>query len=87
MRNNKILLVKSFSSKIPKLAILKGDNQPPKNNIAVNAEINIMLAYSAIKNTANPIPEYSTWKPATSSDSQSATSNGALFVSATPEIK
>ena len=35
-------------------------NQPPKNKIAVNAEINIMLAYSAIKNTANPIPEYST---------------------------
>src|SRR5208282_650943 len=46
-----------------------------------------MLAYSARKNSANAMPEYSTWKPATISDSPSATSNGARLVSATPETK
>jgi hypothetical protein len=47
----------------------------------------IMFAYSARKNTANIIPEYSTWKPATISLSPSATSKGARFVSASPEMK
>ena len=42
------------------LSILKGDSHPPKNNIAVSTDINIIFAYSAIKNIANPIPEYST---------------------------
>ncbi len=46
-----------------------------------------MLAYSARKNSANAMPEYSTWKPATISDSPSATSKGARLVSATPEMK
>ena len=36
---------------------------------------------------ANGAPEYSTWKPATISDSPSATSNGARLVSATPDTK
>ena len=45
-----------------------------------------MFAYSARKNTAKAMPEYSTWKPATISDSPSATSKGARLVSATPEI-
>ena len=63
-----------------------GDSQPPANMIVVSAEIRIMLAYSARKKIANPDPEYSTWKPATISDSPSATSNGARLVSATPEI-
>src|SRR4029077_1220728 len=65
----------------------KGPCQPPKKKIAVSAEIRIMLAYSARKNSANAMPEYSTWKPATISDSPSATSNGARLVSATPEMK
>src|SRR5277367_5487932 len=64
-----------------------GDSQPPKKNTAVSAEIRIMLAYSARKNSAKAMPEYSTWKPATISDSPSATSNGARLVSATPEMK
>ena len=38
------------------------------------------------KKTEKAAPEYSTWKPATISDSPSATSNGARFVSASPEI-
>ncbi len=36
---------------------------------------------------AKAIPEYSTWKPATISDSPSATSNGERLVSATPAIR
>ncbi len=46
-----------------------------------------MLAYSARKNSAKAMPEYSTWKPATISLSPSATSNGARLVSASPEMK
>src|ERR1700760_929749 len=64
-----------------------GESQPPKKNTAVSAEIRIMFAYSARKNSANAMPEYSTWNPATISDSPSATSNGARLVSATPEMK
>src|ERR1044072_8235028 len=67
--------------------LLNGLSQPPKKNTAVSAEIRIMLAYSARKNSANAMPEYSTWKPATISDSPSATSKGARLVSATPEMK
>lgn len=33
---------------------------PPKNKITVNAHISIILLYSAKKNKANPIAEYST---------------------------
>src|SRR5210317_480371 len=65
----------------------KGDAQPPKKKIDVSAAISTMLAYSARKNSANATPEYSTWKPATISDSPSATSNGARLVSATPDIQ
>src|ERR1017187_4330428 len=68
-------------------ATLNGGSQPPRNMIDVNAAISIMLAYSARKNSANAMPEYSTWKPATISDSPSAMSNGARLVSATPEIR
>ncbi len=48
-----------------------GDSQPPKNISEISAEINTMLAYSPKKNKAKVTPEYSTWKPATSSDSPS----------------
>src|SRR6186713_2493601 len=64
-----------------------GLSQPPKKKTAVSVEISSMLAYSARKNSANAMPEYSTWKPATISDSPSATSKGARLVSATPEMK
>jgi hypothetical protein len=43
-----------------------------------------ILAYSAKKNKAKAMPLYSTLKPLTNSDSLSAKSKGALFVSATP---
>src|SRR5664279_912875 len=64
-----------------------GESQPPRNMIEVSAEIMIMFMYSARKNTANATPEYSTWKPATISDSPSATSNGWRLVSAMPDTR
>jgi len=53
----------------------------------VSTDMRAILMYSARKNIANPIPEYSTWKPATISASPSARSKGCRFVSAIPEIK
>src|SRR6476646_840233 len=64
-----------------------GASQPPRNMVEANVEIRIMFMYSARKNTANVTPEYSTWKPATISDSPSATSNGWRFVSAMPDTR
>src|SRR2546423_6067047 len=64
-----------------------GDCQPPKNMTAVSVEMRIMFMYSARKNIANAIPEYSIMCPATISDSPSTTSKGARLVSATPETK
>ena len=62
-------------------------NHPPKNNNAVINDIIIICEYSAKKNNANVIPEYSVLKPDTNSDSASAWSNGALFVSANADTK
>ena len=45
-----------------------------------------MLMYSAKKNKANFIPEYSVWNPAVNSDSASDKSNGARLVSAVTAI-
>ena len=63
------------------------DNHPPKNIKTVNRLIAIIEPYSAKKNNANPILEYSTLKPDTSSDSASGKSNGGLFVSANIDTK
>src|SRR2546423_7538808 len=64
-----------------------GDCQPPKNITAVSVEMRIMFMYSARKNMAKAMPEYSIMWPATISDSPSTTSKGARLVSATPETK
>lgn len=56
--------------------------QPPINKITVIALIKIIALYSAKKNNAKPMLEYSTLKPLTSSLSASGRSNGARFVSA-----
>src|SRR5688572_16338880 len=64
-----------------------GGCQPPKNMTAVSVEIRIMFMYSARKNRAKVIPEYSIMWPATISDSPSTTSKGARLVSATPLTK
>jgi hypothetical protein len=64
-----------------------GDNQPPKNKSTFNKDINIICPYSAKKNRAKVMAEYSTLNPETNSDSPSDKSKGALFVSAKEEIK
>jgi len=66
---------------------LKKGFHPPKKRIVVIEEIKIILLYSAKKNKANPIAEYSTLYPDTSSASASGKSNGCLFVSANAHIK
>lgn len=63
------------------------DNQPPTKTIIVKILIAIIDPYSAKKNKAKPMLEYSTLKPETNSDSASGKSNGALLVSAKIEIK
>jgi hypothetical protein len=55
---------------------------PPKKISAVNSLMIRILAYSAKKIRANPAAPYSTLNPETNSDSPSAKSNGARFVSA-----
>jgi len=64
-----------------------GGCQPPKNKITVNAHIKIILLYSAKKNKAKLIAEYSTLYPETNSASASGKSKGCLFVSANAQIK
>src|SRR5690625_5862660 len=49
----------------------KGARQPPRKSVAATAETLSMLTYSARKNHANFIEEYSTMWPATSSPSAS----------------
>src|SRR5262249_52666886 len=51
--------------------------QPPRNMVAAMPETANILPYSAMKNNSQRNPEYSVWKPATSSLSASARSNGA----------
>src|SRR5437868_2139245 len=70
-----------------KSALSIGGSQPPRNITVASVETRMMLAYSARKNIANAMPEYSTMWPATISDSPSTTSNGWRLVSATPEMK
>jgi hypothetical protein len=65
----------------------KGDNQPPQKRRTFNKDIRIICPYSAKKNKAKVIAEYSTLKPETNSDSPSDKSKGALLVSAKDEIK
>jgi len=64
-----------------------GDSQPPKKQIAIITDNHNILLYSAKKNNANVMAEYSTLKPATNSASASGKSKGALLVSANNEIK
>src|SRR3954468_4413298 len=64
-----------------------GARQPPRNRVAASAATVVMLMYSARKNIANLIDEYSVWNPATSSLSASGRSNGARLVSPTIEMR
>ena len=60
---------------------------PPKKSVAAMLTMIKRFTYSAKKKNANLIPEYSVWKPAVSSDSASARSNGPRLVSAVPAIR
>src|SRR3954463_13902229 len=64
-----------------------GARQPPRNNVVASAATVVMLMYSARKNIANLIDEYSVWNPATSSLSASGRSNGARLVSPTIDTR
>src|SRR5258705_2338808 len=64
-----------------------GGSQPPRNRIVAIAHIVRMAMYSPRKNSRNGVDEYSTAKPATSSDSASTKSNGGRLVSASAEMK
>src|SRR3954454_10660422 len=64
-----------------------GDSQPPRNRIVASAHIVTMATYSPSMNNRYGVDEYSTMKPATSSDSASTRSNGGRFVSASTEMK
>src|SRR5690606_180867 len=61
--------------------------QPPRNKIVASIETRSIIAYSARKINAKRIPPYSTWNPATSSDSASGISNGARLHSASEAMK
>src|ERR1700712_1782317 len=65
----------------------KGVFHAPKNSITANIDTKNIMAYSAKNTKAKPMPVYSVWKPATSSDSASGMSNGARFASANDDIK
>jgi hypothetical protein len=60
---------------------------PPINNILVNIHSKTILAYSAKKKNTNITAACSVINPLTNSDSASAKSKGALFVSAIDPIK
>lgn len=64
-----------------------GKYQPPLNRIALSPDLRMMFEYSARKKRANPLAEYSTLYPETSSASASGRSNGWRFVSASVVIK
>src|SRR5205807_9652633 len=64
-----------------------GGSQPPRNRIVAMAHMVVTAMYSPRKNRRNGVAEYSTAKPATSSDSASTRSNGGRLVSASAETK
>src|SRR5215468_9309834 len=64
-----------------------GGSQPPRNRIVAIAHIVVIAMYSPRKNSRNGVEEYSTAKPATSSDSASTRSNGGRLVSASADTK
>src|SRR5690348_6066167 len=67
--------------------IERGGSQPPKKRTVHIEHIRRTLMYSPRKNSRNGVAEYSTKKPATSSDSASTRSKGGRLVSASAETK
>src|SRR6185503_20887635 len=67
--------------------MLSGGNQPPRNRMLIRPQSSMTVIYSARKKSRNGAEEYSTKKPATSSDSASSRSKGGRWVSARDETK
>src|SRR3712207_5284113 len=65
----------------------KGGSHPPRNMMVISAHMSTMATYSPSMNSRKGVEEYSTMKPATSSDSASGRSKGGRFVSAIAEMK
>src|SRR6202163_4256354 len=64
-----------------------GGSQPPRKRMVPRAHIRRTETYSPRKKRRKGVEEYSTWKPATSSDSASTRSKGGRLVSASAEMK
>src|SRR5215471_5421285 len=64
-----------------------GGSQPPRKKMVAIAHMVAIAMYSPRKNRRNGVEEYSTAKPATSSDSASTKSNGGRLVSASADTK
>src|ERR1700694_6094129 len=64
-----------------------GGSQPPRNMMVPSAHMVMIATYSPSMNSMYGVDEYSTMKPATSSDSASTRSNGGRLVSASAETK
>src|ERR1700687_2619857 len=64
-----------------------GGSQPPRNIMVPSAHMVMIATYSPSMNSMYGVDEYSTMKPATSSDSASPKSNGGRLVSASAEMK
>jgi hypothetical protein len=79
--------IKAFNATIVADGKNANSPQPPRKSSDLIIDIKIMFPYSARKNMAKIIEEYSTLYPATSSASASGRSKGVLFVSAIMEIK
>src|SRR5579871_2142564 len=67
--------------------MLSGGSQPPRNSTLIRPHSMMTFIYSPRKNSRNGAEEYSTKKPATSSDSASSRSKGGRCVSANDETK
>src|SRR5581483_1034735 len=64
-----------------------GACHPPRNRMVAMAHMVMIAMYSPRKKRRNAVEEYSTAKPATSSDSASTRSNGGRLVSASADTK
>src|ERR1700677_4801250 len=62
-------------------------SHPPRNSTVIIPHSMITFIYSPRKNSRNGVDEYSTMKPATSSDSASSRSKGGRCVSASDDTK
>src|SRR6185436_1757230 len=62
-------------------------SQPPRKRMVVMAHIRVIATYSPSMKSRYGVEEYSTMKPATSSDSASTRSKGGRLVSARAETK